>query len=131
MQFLRISWTCELGPTHASAAPLRSCWLMFIAWSSLGLAANPLNRSIDLHLMTLLLSLILTDANWIGAREKGIDRNGKHIWIKERKGRAPNYLTLWHLPSKLMPLWTKGHNTPTLISKKQISHSTRTISTSI
>jgi hypothetical protein len=51
--------------------------------------------------------------------------------IKERKGRAPNYLTLWHSPSKLMPLWTKGHNTPTLISKRQISHNTKTNNTSI
>jgi hypothetical protein len=52
--------------------------------SSLGLAANPLNRSIGMHLMTLLPTLILTDVNWIGARGKGIDRNGKHRWIKER-----------------------------------------------
>jgi hypothetical protein len=97
----------------------------------LGLAANPLNRSIGMHLMTLLPTLILIDANWIGARGKGIDRNGKHRWIKERKGRAPNYLTLWHSPSKLMPLWTKGHNTPTLITKKQISHNTKTNITNI
>jgi hypothetical protein len=29
--------------------------------SSLGLAANPLNKSIDTHLMKMLLTLILTD----------------------------------------------------------------------
>jgi hypothetical protein len=71
------------------------------------------------------------DANRTYAREKGIDRKGKHIWTKVRKGRAPNYLTLWHSPSKLMPLRTKGHFTPTLITKKQISHNTKTNNTSI
>ena len=102
MQFLRISWTYELGPTHAFAAPLDSCWLMLIALSSLGLATNPLNRSIDTHLMKMSSTLILTDlegleiAKWIGAREKTTDRKGKHRWIKERKGRAPNYLTICH-----------------------------------
>jgi hypothetical protein len=83
-------------------------------------------------LMKMLPTLILTDleelkvANQTGARGKGIDRKGKHRWIKESKGRAPNYLTLWHSPSKLMSLRNKGHNTPTLISKKQISHNTKT-----
>jgi hypothetical protein len=38
-----------------------SCWLMLIALSSLGLAANPLNWSIDTHLMKMLPTLILTD----------------------------------------------------------------------
>jgi hypothetical protein len=66
----------------------------------------------------------LEDAIWTGARGKDIDRKGKYRWIKERKGRAPNYLTLWHSASKLMSLWTKGHNTSTLITKKQISHNT-------
>jgi hypothetical protein len=95
--------------------------------SSLGLAANPLNKSIDTHLMKMLPTLILTDlerlldANRAGARGKGIDRKGKHRWIKERKGRAPSYLTLWHSASELMSLRTKGHNTSTLITKKQIS----------
>jgi hypothetical protein len=70
-------------------------------------------------------------ANWTGARGKGIYRNGKHIWIKERKRRAPNYLTLWHSPSELMLLQTKDHNTSTLITKKQISHHTKTNITSI
>jgi hypothetical protein len=32
-----------------------------IALSSLGLAANPLNRRIDMHLMKMLPTLILTD----------------------------------------------------------------------
>jgi hypothetical protein len=36
----------------------------------------------------------LEDANQTRARGKGIDRKGKHKWIKERNGRAPNYLTL-------------------------------------
>jgi hypothetical protein len=137
MQFLRISWTYGLGPTHAFAAPLWSCRLTLIALSSLGLATNPLNRSIDTHLMKMSSTLILTDlegleiAKWIGAREKTTDRKGKHRWIKERKGLAPNYLTLWHSASKLMSLRTKGHNTSTLITKKQISHHTKTNSTSI
>jgi hypothetical protein len=137
MQFLRISWTCGLGPTHASTAPLWSCWLMLIAWSSLGLAANPLHRSVDMHLVKMLSTLILIDleelevANQTGARGKGIDRKGKHRWIKERKWRAPSYLTLWHSASKLMSLWTKGHNTSTLITKRQISHHTKTNITSI
>jgi hypothetical protein len=61
---------------------------MLIALSSLGLAANPLNRSVDTHLMMMLPTLILTDleelevANRTGARGKGIDRKGKHRWIK-------------------------------------------------
>jgi hypothetical protein len=72
---------------------------MLIALSSLGLAANPLNRSIDMHLMTLSV-LILTDleklevANWTGASGYNMNRKGKYRWVKERKGRAPNYLTL-------------------------------------
>jgi hypothetical protein len=69
-------------------------------------------------------------ANRTGARGKGINRRGKLRWIKEGKGGTPNYLTLWHLTSKLMPLRAKGHNTPTLISKKQISHNTKTNITS-
>jgi hypothetical protein len=44
----------------------------------------------------------------------------------EKAGGEPNHLTLWHSPSKQMPLRTKGHNTSTLIPKKQISHSRRT-----
>ena len=84
MQFLRISWTCGLGPPHASVAPLQSCWLMLIALSSLGLAANPLNKSIDTYLMKMLPTLILTDleelevAKRTGARGKNTDRKGKH-----------------------------------------------------
>jgi hypothetical protein len=110
---------------------------MLIALYSLGLAANPLNRSIDTHLVKMLPTLILTDleelevAKWTGARGKTTDRKGKHRWIKERKGGAPNYLTLWHSASKLMSLRTKGHNTSTLITKKQISHHTKTNSISI
>jgi hypothetical protein len=71
------------------------------------------------------------NTNRTGARGKGIDIKGKHRWIKERKGRAPSYLTLWHSTSKLMSLRTKGHNASTLITKKQISHHTRTNCTSI
>jgi hypothetical protein len=91
MQFLWNFWTCGLGPTHAFAAPLRSCWLMLIALSSLGLAANPLNRSVDMHLVRMLSTLILTNleelevANQTGARGKGIGRKGKHRRIKERE----------------------------------------------
>jgi hypothetical protein len=76
MQFLRISWTCEFGPTHTSATPLQSCWLMLIALSSLGLATNPLNRSVNMHLVKMLPTLIWTDleelevAKWTGARGK-------------------------------------------------------------
>jgi hypothetical protein len=90
-----------------------------------------------MHLVKMLPTLILTDleelevAKWTGARRKITDRKGKHRWIKERKGGAPNYLTLWHSTGKLMSLQTKGHNTSTLITKKQISHYTKTNSTSI
>jgi hypothetical protein len=35
--------------------------LMLISLSSSGLAANPLNRSIDTHLVKMLPTLILTD----------------------------------------------------------------------
>jgi hypothetical protein len=57
---------------------------MLIALSSLGLAANPLNRSVDMHLVKMLLTLILIDldelevAKRIGARGKNTDRKGKH-----------------------------------------------------
>jgi hypothetical protein len=34
---------------------------MLIALSSLGLVANPLNRSVDMHLVKMLPTLILTD----------------------------------------------------------------------
>jgi hypothetical protein len=56
---------------------------MLIALSSLGLAANPLNRSVDTHLIKMLSTLVLIDwerlevANWTGARGKSIDRKGK------------------------------------------------------
>ena len=56
-----------------------------------------------MHLVKMLSTLILIDleelevANQTGARGKGIDRKGKHRWIKERKGRAPNYITLCHV----------------------------------
>jgi hypothetical protein len=73
----------------------------------------------------------LEAANQIGARGKATDRKGKHRGIKEIKGRAPSYLTLWQSASKLMSLRTKGHNTTTLITKKQISHNTKTNITSI
>jgi hypothetical protein len=109
---------------------------MLIALSSLGFAANPLNMSVDMHLVKMLSTLILTDleeledANRTGARGKGIDRQGKHKCIKERKGRAPSYLTLWHSASELMSLRTKGHNTSTIITKKQINLHTKTNNTS-
>jgi hypothetical protein len=57
---------------------------MLIALSSLGLAANPLNRSVDMHLVKMLLTLILIDldelevAKRTGARGKNTDRKGKH-----------------------------------------------------
>jgi hypothetical protein len=61
---------------------------MLIALSSLGLAANPLNRSIDTHLVKMLSVLILTDleelevAKWTGAR-------GKYRWIRGSRGENP------------------------------------------
>jgi hypothetical protein len=57
---------------------------MLIALSSLGLAANPLNGSVDMHLVKMLPTLILTDldelevAKRTGARGKNADREGKH-----------------------------------------------------
>ena len=51
-----------------------------IALSSLGLAANPLNRSVDMHLMKMLPTLILTDleklevAKRTGARGKNNEK---------------------------------------------------------
>ena len=68
---------------------------MLIALSSLGFAANPLNRSVDMHLVKMSPTLILTNleelevAKWTGARRKGIDRKGKHRWVKERRGENP------------------------------------------
>jgi hypothetical protein len=50
---------------------------------------------------------------------------------EESRKREPNYPTIWHSSSELMSLRTKGHNTSTLITKKQISHHTKTNSTSI
>jgi hypothetical protein len=47
---------------------------MLTALSSLGLAANPLNRSVDMHLVKMLPTLILTNleelevAKWTGVR---------------------------------------------------------------
>jgi hypothetical protein len=70
---------------------------MSITLFSLGLATNPLNRSVDTNLVKMPSTLILTDlerlevANRTGARGKGIDRKGRYRWIKEREGRAPNY----------------------------------------
>jgi hypothetical protein len=65
--------------------------------------------------------------------EKGRER--KEVSIDRLKGesrkREPNYPTIWHSSSELMSLRTKGHNTSTLITKKQISHHTETNSTSI
>jgi hypothetical protein len=57
---------------------------MLIALSALGLAANPLNRSVDMHLVKMLPTLILIDldelevAKRTGARGKNTDRKGKH-----------------------------------------------------
>jgi hypothetical protein len=68
---------------------------MLITLSSLGLATNPLNKSVDTHLVKMPPTLILTDwerledANRTGARGKGIDRKGKPIWIKREKGDHP------------------------------------------
>jgi hypothetical protein len=53
---------------------------MLIVLSSLGLAANPLNRSVDMHLVKMMPTLILTDleelevAKWAGVREKGSEK---------------------------------------------------------
>jgi hypothetical protein len=60
--------------------------------------------------------------------EKGRER--KEVSIdglkRESRKREPNYPTIWHSSSE-----TKGHNTSTLITKKQISHHIKTNSTSI
>ena len=53
---------------------------MLIALPPLGFAANPLNRSVDTHLMKMLPTLILTDleelevAKWTGARDKNSEK---------------------------------------------------------
>jgi hypothetical protein len=66
---------------------------MLITLSSLGLAANPLNRSVDTHLLKMLPTLILTDleelkvAKWIGVRGK-ISEKGKYRWIRDSRGRT-------------------------------------------
>jgi hypothetical protein len=66
---------------------------MLIALSSLGLAANPLNRSVDVHLVKMLPTLILTDleelevAKWTGARGKNSEKS-KYRRIRESKGRT-------------------------------------------
>jgi hypothetical protein len=61
-------------------------------------------------------------------QEERLER--KEVSIDRLKGenrkREPSYPTIWHSPIKLMSLWTKGHNTSTLITKKQISHHTKT-----
>jgi hypothetical protein len=73
---------------------------MLIALSSLGLAANPLNRRVDTHLMKMLSTLILTaydrlqDANRTCAKGKSIDRKGKIEKVsidglKREKGEHP------------------------------------------
>jgi hypothetical protein len=63
-------------------------------------------------------------------QEERIARKDKYRQIRESRGE-PNYLTLWYSASKQMPLRTKGHNTSSLITKKQISHNTKTNNTSI
>jgi hypothetical protein len=69
-----------------------------IALPSLGLAANPLNRSVDMHLVKMLPTLILTDLeeleviNRTCTRGKIIDRKGKHRWIKEKEKRKSTQL---------------------------------------
>jgi hypothetical protein len=62
-------------------------------------------------------------------QEERIARKGKYRRIRESRGE-PNHLTLWYSASKLMSLWTRGHNTSTFITKKQISHNTKTNNTS-
>jgi hypothetical protein len=53
---------------------------MLIALSSLGLAANPLNMSVDMHLVKMLPTLMLTDleelevAKGTGARGKNSEK---------------------------------------------------------
>jgi hypothetical protein len=53
---------------------------MLISLYSFGLAANPLNKSIDTHLMKMQPTLILTDleelevAKWTGARGKNSEK---------------------------------------------------------
>jgi hypothetical protein len=53
---------------------------MLITLSSLGLAINPLNKSIDMHLVKMQPTLILTDleelevAKWTGTRGKNSEK---------------------------------------------------------
>jgi hypothetical protein len=53
---------------------------MLIALSSLGLTVDPLNRSVDMHLVEMLPTLILIDleelevAKWTGARRKNSEK---------------------------------------------------------
>jgi hypothetical protein len=67
---------------------------MLIALSSSGLAANPLNRSIDMHLVKMLPTMILTDfeelevAKWTGARGKNSEKKGKYKPIREIRRRT-------------------------------------------
>jgi hypothetical protein len=66
---------------------------MLITLSSLGLAANPLNRSVDMHLVKMLPTLTLTDleelevAKWTGARGKNSEKR-KYRRIRESRGRT-------------------------------------------
>jgi hypothetical protein len=66
---------------------------MLIALSSLGLAANPLNKSIDTYLMKMLPTLILTDLEELRlpkgqVQEERITRKGKYRQIRESRGRT-------------------------------------------
>ncbi|KAL5676969.1 hypothetical protein ACJX0J_013100, partial [Zea mays] len=51
----------------------------------------------------------LTSLKFI-SQGKNIGRKGKHRWIKERKGRAPNYLTLLHSAKDINIARFKGDN---------------------
>jgi hypothetical protein len=64
-------------------------------------------------------------------QEGRVARKGKYRRRRVNREKKPNYLTLWHSASNPMSLRTKGHNTATLITKKQISHHTKTNITSI
>jgi hypothetical protein len=69
---------------------------MLIALSSLGFAANPLNRSVDMHLVKMLPTLIFTDleelevAKWTCGRGKGRERKEvSKDGLKRQKGGHP------------------------------------------
>jgi hypothetical protein len=61
--------------------------------SSLGLAANPLNRSIDTHLVKMLSILIFIDLEKLGGTNWAGARVGKCKYRRVRESRGENPTT--------------------------------------